>query len=292
MKTRSHRISEKAPVIAMILWMAAGLAVMLLVGTQLSSLAAEIIPISRDILIDIINSILFILFLFVFKWWYRPDFKGIFAASVPLGLALLYCIPRVLFSAAGAIQTLISSHGTYALSIAFFTGSIFSGIGEEALFRGVAIPIVMRYMKRRNKVWILLILTSLIFGISHLFNIIVGADPVNALSQAFKSTCSGMYYGMLLLCTGSIIPGMACHALHNTMIHIVRPELADGVNAVRSPMAKILFGDAVSLVLALVAVYILRRNGIGRIERLWQEKWSILEKNTEAGSTTAAPKDQ
>lgn len=275
LKKHRHIVSEKVPVVAMILWMGAGLFVMIVFGTLLSSLAARFIPLSQTMLIDIINSCLFILFLFFFKWWYRPEYKGIFAASIPLGLVLVYCAPRVLFSIGGAISSLIKSHGKYAVLMEFFTGSVFSGIGEEALFRGVTIPVGMRYMKSKHKVWISLIMTSAIFGISHIFNILAGADPVNALSQAFTTTCSGLYYGVLLLCTGSIVPGMACHALHNTITHIVRPELASGVDTVRKTLANIVINDAIALLLCLIALYILRRTGIHQIERIWQKKWGI-----------------
>ena len=57
-----------------------------------------------------------------------------------------------------------------------------AGFAEEPMFRGLAIPIGMGFIKNEKRVWLVPIATSVCFGLFHLGNITVGAG-MNAIYQ-------------------------------------------------------------------------------------------------------------
>jgi len=74
-------------------------------------------------------------------------------------------------------------------------------VGEELLFRGA----MMTWIKDSGRWWVALIVTSLLFGVSHLMipRTIILILPV------------GLLFGWLVLRTGSIFPSIAAHAAFN-----------------------------------------------------------------------------
>ena len=54
--------------------------------------------------------------------------------------------------------------------------AIAAGFYEETIFRGVTVPIGMRYFKSEKRVGILVLISALVFGLMHIGNIMNGAS--------------------------------------------------------------------------------------------------------------------
>jgi membrane protease YdiL (CAAX protease family) len=75
--------------------------------------------------------------------------------------------------------------------------SVFSGVGEEAFFRGALQPVLG------------LVLTSLLFGVLH-----VGPDR-RYLVWSLWAVAAGFLFGFLYQWTGGLLAPMTAHVLHN-----------------------------------------------------------------------------
>ena len=75
--------------------------------------------------------------------------------------------------------------------------SVFSGVGEEAFFRGALQPVLG------------LVLTSLLFGVLH-----VGPDR-RYLIWSLWAVAAGFLFGFLYEWTGGLLAPMTAHVLHN-----------------------------------------------------------------------------
>ena len=178
---RNHTLSEKHPLMSMLLSIVAATLVCSLAGNIGSSVFVQYL----------LMSVAGVLCLLAQKWWFAPAFKGVFRAEIPLREIGLLCVPFL-------IQLLLSwllnvmDHGLFfhatALSVAM---ALSAGFGEEVMFRGLSIPIGMRYFKGKNKILTVALFTSVIFGLSHLGNARGGS--VIGIVQAVAAIGSGLF---------------------------------------------------------------------------------------------------
>ena len=87
------------------------------------------------------------------------------------------------------------------------------GIWEEWGFRGVLIPL---NSKKYSKLTVLII-TSVVFGIYHLVNILFGQDWIYTLFQALFATAFGFLFGYIFIKTNSLLPSIIMHYLVNSL---------------------------------------------------------------------------
>jgi membrane protease YdiL (CAAX protease family) len=86
--------------------------------------------------------------------------------------------------------------------------------GEEFLFRGL----MLRSLIRKWGPGGALVASSLAFGLVHF-------DPVHSIAASFI----GLYLGLVLLRTGSLIPALACHSLNNLIAVLSTALLSDSI---------------------------------------------------------------
>ena len=141
------------------------------------------------------------------------------------------------------------------------------------------IPIGMRYLKGRNRALTAVIISSAIFGPIHMMNIIVGADPLMTILQAFMATCGGVVLAGIYLRTGSVIPGMIAHAIYDFINFITDPcidesgvVVSDGGNAGISYYVLLI---VLSVALLAAGICLIRKAKQEEIRKIWQTKWNI-----------------
>jgi membrane protease YdiL (CAAX protease family) len=83
--------------------------------------------------------------------------------------------------------------------------SLAAGFGEELLFRGLAQAGLERLLGGPWAPWIALAVASLVFGAFHYLN----------ATYAILATIAGLYFGWLLIATGSLWPPIVAHALYD-----------------------------------------------------------------------------
>jgi uncharacterized protein len=92
----------------------------------------------------------------------------------------------------------------------FLVLALFVGFVEETYFRGM----ILRALLTRGP-WQAVIISSLLFAISHPLNLLLGANLAATLMQVAWAFAFGMMYAALALRTQTILPLIVTHALTN-----------------------------------------------------------------------------
>jgi uncharacterized protein len=94
--------------------------------------------------------------------------------------------------------------------------SVLAGLGEELLFRGLVQAGVSRLAEPPAGVWIGLAVGSVLFGVCHWLN----------STYALLAMLAGLYFGVLLLATGSLWTPIIAHALYDfvALMYLLRPK--------------------------------------------------------------------
>ena len=96
------------------------------------------------------------------------------------------------------------------------------GIWEELTFRGIAIPMLLKRYSQKTAI----IISSVVFGIAHSFNIITGGAPLYVLFQVIYTFFLGLVFGYLFIKTNSLIPCIILHYLVDTIgIALITPVI-------------------------------------------------------------------
>ena len=154
--------------------------------------------------------------------------------------------------------------------------ALVAGIGEEAMFRSLSIPIGMGFMKAQKKIWIVTILTSVVFGVMHLTNISGSADVGSTILQVAASTFTALFFCAIYLRSGSLVPCMAMHSIHDFFSFATSRVLSqsDGIltfGVTWDMWVALLF----AVLLGLAGLYMLRPVKHEEIVRIWNKKWGI-----------------
>ena len=277
---RNHTLSEKLPLLSMLLSIAATSLVCVLASSFSSSEFVQYLLISAAGILCMLAQ----------KWWFAPAFKGVFRAEVPLREIGLLCVPFL-------IQLLLSwllnvmDHGLFfratALSVVM---ALSAGFGEEAMFRGLAVPIGMRYLRGRNKILITALVTSVVFGLSHLGN--AKGGNVIGIVQAVASIGSGLFYAAVFLRSGSICVPVLMHTLYDWMYFVTNPALQNGEMANMGVTTAVIISCVVDLSMSAVGLWLIRPAVREKIEAVWQDKWDFADSDdgTDIGEKQYQPK--
>ena len=177
-KPRKHTLCEKAPLVAMILAAALALLVLSIPGLLGLSEVAE----------SLASSALAVIFMIAFTRWFAPECKGVFRTShLAAGLAFVWL--AFAFKFFGAYFAGLAGSGFYFKpTVVAFAMAIAAGFYEETIFRGVTVPIGMRYLKSEKRVGILVLISALVFGLMHIVNIVNGASVQMGIAQCIATT--------------------------------------------------------------------------------------------------------
>jgi len=98
----------------------------------------------------------------------------------------------------------------------FFIECISVGFFEEIVFRGILLILLLKKFKNhQNKVLLSIVLSSIIFGLSHIFNIFYGLSFGDTMLQIMYSFLVGMLWAIMFLKTGNLWLTMLLHATFN-----------------------------------------------------------------------------
>lgn len=130
---------------------------------------------------------------------------------------VIYCVLTKLFAFTGSITILPSNPELAAanLILAFSTSLV-----EETMVRGlVLIAMMLAWGSTRQGFLKAIFLSSILFGLAHLFNIMI--RPVGVVvAQAVILTMPGIFYATLVLASRSLWPAIIIHWLGNAAVNI------------------------------------------------------------------------
>ena len=287
-KTRQHKFVEKFPVVAAIL-MAIFWMLLFEIIEVIINFGIHMVISGYDVATGPVG--LFAgaaITLVLYKWWFRPEFEGMLKGDLPLGFLLgLIELGYVLIS---YVPNLIDgSFSIKPLTLTILFVSLTAGIKEEVVFRGVIISTLMRQWKDRNLFRQAALVSGIVFGLIHAANIFAGADPLQTLFQVIGSVSVGFIFAAVYLRTGSILPCMFYHALHDIIAIACESNVSEnGIMSARAFWWGDVFNLAMAAVMAAAAFWLLRDAKTEQIREIWNRKWK-LEAAPAPAPAAAAP---
>ena len=270
-KERQHKLSDKLPVLAAIIFCIIGM-----IGTQVGTLIIStvlhiVIPFFPKNTNPVVVIIFGALALILYKLWYKPEYTGSVVYSEYRKVWFLIA-GYVLFLAVEAIE-LVIKHETYKLTMNGFCMAIFAGVLEETVFRGLMIPVMMR--KKKN-IAVALFVSSGVFGLVHGANAFVGADPGYTLLQVGSSFLVGIVMGGLYLISGNVLIPMTFHVLHDILAIGVQSIVTEEGMIKASVTPEALISEIPLILLCtFTIVFIFLKKNKETIYSIWDKKWKI-----------------
>ena len=280
-KVRKHKLSTNKSLIPVLL-----VTLLMIIGYFVLSQSILSFPIGIPVSIifgiddtDAVTSICScfggLLMLFFFYWWFRPEYRWkprntafAFKAAAPI-LLYWFIYYVVLFTAA-------AGHLTFGIERVTFGSIIFAvsaGICEEMAFREVGISYLKRQLSGNKWNLFILIFTSVIFGVTHLSNVIALSVPLWArMMQVFGTLFFGFFLGALFLRTGNIWVCILTHTVYDILPNIFMSKM--DVDFTTYIWGWMIVGQGM---LAIWGLYLIRKAKQPEIESLWNEKWKINE---------------
>ena len=140
-------------------------------------------------------------------------------------LPLAYLALVALYVYAGGLRAEVPDRG---LAGAVTLNMLAVGLFEEAVFRGVVLQALLTGWGRSG--WGVagsLILSSLLFGVLHMLNLLAGKGIGEALEQGLSAIVAGLCYGVLVVWAGSIWPAVALHGAVNAAVNVRVASMAN-----------------------------------------------------------------
>lgn len=205
-------------------------------------------------------------------WIYfrRDGYKGILNGH-KFFLAFLLMLPFLIVHYAGSVVSWMQFgfSGKIVLSL---LAALAPGFGEEMAFRGLAVANFMRGVKDGKRINFIFWLSSIVFGLTHIFNITSGGDVLSCAIQSVYAIGVGMIFCAVFLRTGNLWPVMIAHASVDFM-EFLRGDLAESGGV----MTGLGTGDwitvAASCVGAVIALILINKKHDEEIIALWRKKW-------------------
>ena len=200
---------------------------------------------------------------------YLYKIKGFFSFS-KFKFAFLIACPFILFTLTTLIDPNFKIPTLETLLLAVIAG-LAPGISEEIIFRGVLISYLMKFFKSSKGIYGILIVSALIFGLSHIAN--AGSAPLDAtIFQVFYASAIGILFGAVYLRTGNLWAVIFFHALQDV---VAAAFTSNGLVAAAfvwnaCNIATII----ISIVVIVLGFYYVRPDKHNEIVEVWEEKWA------------------
>ncbi len=208
--------------------------------------------------------------LYIFKKHYSPCFKGFGCLEncrqqdIILYVAIFIGVDFVLW-----IIDVIRLGGIVPPSFATLVGALQPGITEEITDRMLPLAAAMYVFRKRKTVGPLLLFTSALFGLTHLVNLIAGADLGPTIVQIFSAGAAGVFMAAVYLRTGSFLPGMLVHFLHDYISYLAYGMgVATGTVETWDVVEVLIFATV-----QLVLTYFLLKDRNESIQAVWSRIW-------------------
>ena len=228
-----------------------------------------------------------LLVLAIHKRWFYPEFEGNLRGGRPaLGFKLGLLI--VISWAMLPVGLLRHPENYGPPTLANLILALMAGFGEGTAFRGLPLSYLMRQWKDEQKLPVALLLSSVLFSLVHLSNLLGGASISLTLVQLLSSLCMGFFFGAVYLRSGNLWPTIVYHTLHDVVAFLDVSTVSEGIMA-RAFQFSDLPDLLLSVVLGVVGYWLIRPAKRGEILALWREKWQPLPEpaaEAEAGQST------
>ncbi len=99
------------------------------------------------------------------------------------------------------------------LGIFIFIYALRPGIWEEVAFRGIILTLLLKKYSEKKSI----IVSSIFFGLMHLFNLLSGTNIIIVIIQVIYATFFGIVFGYMFVKTKSLLPSIITHYLIDSL---------------------------------------------------------------------------
>ena len=139
------------------------------------------------------------------------------------------------------------------------------GVNEEILFRGIAVALLLRRFHSKKNIWIPVIFTSVVFGLTHYMNMISPDELPFLTVNAVFAAAFGMVFGIAFTLSGTIWPVLIVHSAYDiAVICSFSPDDAPDW---------LLFVDVGGVVLIMILLIFVFQKKRAEAAALWDRKW-------------------
>lgn len=206
----------------------------------------------------------------LFTLWFRKEFRSMLGFK-GMRTAVLMLLPVLVLHWIGSVASWVQ-FGTASVFIAFLR-AFAPGFGEEIAFRGLGVANYMRTIKSEKQITVIFWLSSVFFGLVHITNAFVGADPIMSVIQALYAVGIGLLLGAVFLRTGLLWPIILGHMSLDFM-EFIRADMGSSGGI----MVNFGVGDWITIAAgvlgAVVGIYLMRKKNYPEIMELWRNKWN------------------
>lgn len=184
---------------------------------------------------------------------------------------ILVCLPFIVYMLIVLFPAVASGEVSLKQNALMVTLSlsVSAGIVEEIMCRDIPIGNAMRNITSRKQLIKLVLLTSVLFGALHMYNLLAGATVIESLGQSIHAAGFGCVFAAVYLRTGSVVPGMIVHFLHDFVTGLGSgADVNTAVAAEANKAATIGAMSGLALVGILIAMFLLRKS-----------KWEEIKEN-------------
>jgi uncharacterized protein len=96
-------------------------------------------------------------------------------------------------------------------------GYLLTGITEEGIFRGLILRVLKPIGPTRA-----VIISAVLFGLSHLVNLLTRSNPLIVVAQCIGAFCDGAAFAAIRLKTNTLWPLILLHMLHDLLLKFTR----------------------------------------------------------------------
>ena len=162
---------------------------------------------------------------------------------------LVYFIPIIIVEALSLSQG-VNTSLSFQDVLLYLIFTVFVGIAEEVFFRGLILQEASKHGKR-----FAVFLSALIFAISHLANLLDGANSYYTILQIAFAFGFGLVAALIVVLRESLIPVIVWHIIHNFLSLISADSQNIGVGVTKF---QILISAIQVLILLIYAVYLFK----------------------------------
>lgn len=149
--------------------------------------------------------------------------------------------------------------------VVFLITMFLIGLAEEAIFRGVIAQTLLEHFgPSRAGVWKAVVLSSVIFGLGHLINV-VGSNVLGVLIQCCLTIALGMLYGAIYFRTGNLWVVIFLHAFQDTA-GLIESGLYEGLGGLGETVSTYNASMLIGFLIYLIpTIFLLRKKRIPEI---------------------------
>lgn len=156
-----------------------------------------------------------VLVILIYLWKTNKSFKeyGFISPVGNIHKIVLWYLPALIIEVIGLFAGFANNTMNYILMALFMTIAV--GFAEEIYFRGIILK-TLEVLGIKKAI----IISALIFGVTHIGNVIGGADMMLTLIQISYAFIIGIVFAQLFIITKSLYPVILWHFVHDFLCYI------------------------------------------------------------------------